>query len=816
MLDDQHGRRDVVVGDCAGRLPAGGDAGGRGAVRTERLRVADVRALVDRVGGVRVERDRDTGARARERAGGRVVRSHAHREVGRRLVAAVVVDHRLDDRQARLLVVVCDRAVGMAAGRQAAAAAGRADRLRVAGVGALVDRVVGVGVERHGRAGLIARERAVGRVGAGFVLQFAVDQDLHRRDAAERDDGIDHGRRHRLDLVERLVVGAAAEIRFDTEFLHRQRRELCQPAFELAIEVAAGVALAARVRTARAVRRQLLVNGPRNRLIGRGPVAVAAAEHPVAHFRERILRQVAAKPFDELRGVVGRRAIVRRAENQDAALLGQLADEIIEGCQFCRKAIDLGEIGDPGCEFLGGTEVRSIKHQQRRIVPRARSRARRRRGCRCSGRRCSPAGVGAAILFGSRPHLDLEAIRLDGQRFLQHHLIAVVINQLETLQDHADRERRLMHRKAAPDAGALTVAERLPGIDGPRGLSLAAEVFRIERVRVRSPHRRVAMQCQRKHQNKHVLLELVFATDGLVLQRRDAIGGRWRPQPQGFLQNLRDVGELCHLLISRPGIDIGPEHPVDFLIGFPENLGMLQQRIERAGQQAAGRFVPCNQERVDLVADVDVIEVLAGGAVDARHHGSEHVLLVRGGFGILAALGDDLVDHLVHEGDVTCEVAVAVAQPQPFERKAAGQHDGLERTHQRLDERVIIFSIKRVKTVIESTQPDGVERQCCHVVNDVDLLISIQAFPLLDQLLGDINHARVVGLHGAVAERLQQDVVRLAPVRLIGIGGEQPIAADGTDAAQRTAHRLVETLLVRELVDQIMAGNDDERRAHHV
>src|SRR6266404_2305012 len=76
-------------------------------------------------------------------------------------------------------------------------------------------------------------------------------------------------------------------------------------------------------------------------------------------------------------------------------------------------------------------------------------------------------------------------------------------------------------------------------------------------------------------------------------------------------------------------------------------------------------------------------------------------------------------------------------------------------------------SIKRVETVIESTQPDGVERQRRHVMNNINLLISIQAFPLLDELLGDIDHARVVGLHSTVAERLHQDVVRLAPVRLV-------------------------------------------------
>ena len=267
--------------------------------------------------------------------------------------------------------------------------------------------------------------RSVRSIGAGFVLQFAVHQHLHRRDAAERDDRVDHGRRHRLDLVERFVLGAAREVRSDTKFLHRQRRELCEPAFELTIEIAAGVALAARIRTAGAVRRQLLVNGPRNRLIGRGPVAVAAAEHPVAHLRERVLRQVAAKPFDELRGVIGRRAIVGGAENQHAALFRQLADEIIERRELGGKAIDLGEIGDAGREFLGGAEVRPVEHQQRRVVSRTRPRARRRRGVRCRRCRRGPAGVSAAILLGARPHLDLEAVRLDGQRFLQLHLIAV-------------------------------------------------------------------------------------------------------------------------------------------------------------------------------------------------------------------------------------------------------------------------------------------------------------------------------------------------------------------------------------------------------
>ena len=70
------------------------------------------------------------------------------------------------------------------------------------------------------------------------------------------------------------------------------------------------------IEAARAMRRQLLVDHARHGLIGRRPVAVAAAEHGVAHLGERILRQVAAQPFDELRGVVRGCAIVGGAEDQ--------------------------------------------------------------------------------------------------------------------------------------------------------------------------------------------------------------------------------------------------------------------------------------------------------------------------------------------------------------------------------------------------------------------------------------------------------------------------------------------------------------------
>ncbi len=223
-----------------------------------------------------------------------------------------------------------------------------------------------------------------------------------------------------------------------------------------------------------------------------------------------------------------------------------------------------------------------------------------------------------------------------------------------------------------------------------------------------------------------------------------------------------------------------------------------------------------DQEGVDLVADVDVVELRAGDAIDAGHHRAQHVILVRVGLGGPAALGDDLVDHRVHEGDVAGQIAPALLHPPFLERQAADHHDGLERTHQGFDERMVVAPVERIEAIVEAAQPDGVERQRGHVADHVDLVVGVQPFPFLDELLGDVDHARVIGLHGAIAERLQQDIVRLAPVRLRSVGGEQAVARDGAHAAQRPAHRLVEALLVGELIDQVVTGHDHERITHHV
>jgi hypothetical protein len=52
---------------------------------------------------------------------------------------------------------------------------------------------------------------------AAFVLQFGIDRHFHRRNATLRNEHVDRRGRHRLDRIQRRIVGAARDIRRETE-----------------------------------------------------------------------------------------------------------------------------------------------------------------------------------------------------------------------------------------------------------------------------------------------------------------------------------------------------------------------------------------------------------------------------------------------------------------------------------------------------------------------------------------------------------------------------------------------------------------------
>ncbi len=87
------------------------------------------------------------------------------------------------------------------------------------------------------------------------------------------------------------------------------RAAAAEPGLELAVEVVARIALAAGAGAGRAMGGQLLVDQPRDRLIGRKPGRCCRGQTPHSALSQGILRQVAAGPLDELRRIVRRRPL---------------------------------------------------------------------------------------------------------------------------------------------------------------------------------------------------------------------------------------------------------------------------------------------------------------------------------------------------------------------------------------------------------------------------------------------------------------------------------------------------------------------------
>ena len=361
----------------------------------------------------------------------------------------------------------------------------------------------------------------------------------------------------------------------------------------------------------------------------------------------------------------------------------------------------------------------------------------------------------------------------------------------------------------------------LIGVRRHLGLAIGREVLGIEHFRARAPDRLVAMQHRRQHGDEGAFAQLVFPADRLVLIRVEAEGRRRRPQAQQLLQDLADIDELVDLLRRGLGVDVAAQHAVDLLVGLLDHVRIVEQEVDRKGQHPARGLVARDQEGVHLVADVDVVQPLAAVAVDAAQHVAQQVGLGRiapfsESSRHLAALADDAVGDAVHEADILLELLAALALGDVLQRQAAHLHHGLERADQQFDVGMVVAAVERVEAVVEAAQADRVEGERGHVAHHVDLLVGVQPLPLGHELVGDVEHALVVGLHHAVREGRQQDVVRLLPVGLLGLGGEQRVAAQHAHAAQRAAHGLVEPLLVAQLRDKIGARHHDQRRAHHV
>ena len=223
--------------------------------------------------------------------------------------------------------------------------------------------------------------------------------------------------------------------------------------------------------------------------------------------------------------------------------------------------------------------------------------------------------------------------------------------------------------------------------------------------------------------------------------------------------------------------------------------------------------MPSDQEGDDLIADVFIRQPLARRLVHTlKHVGQQVVGLIL----FLLSLGDDVVDEVVHELAVVLKLAQTLVEERAFKRHAALDHCGLQAAIQRVDERVIVLPVEGVETVVEAADANDVERHGRHVMDDIDFVVGVHPLPFGDKLVGDVQHHRHVVVHRLARECRHQDIVRLAPVRRLRVGGEEAVARNRPHFSQRAAHRLIEAGFVAKLFHDVRAPGHDQRFAHHV
>ncbi len=117
--------------------------------------------------------------------------------------------------------------------------------------------------------------------------------------------------------------------------------------------------------------------------------------------------------------------------------------------------------------------------------------------------------------------------------------------------------------------------------------------------------------------------------------------------------------------------------------------------------------------------------------------------------------------------------------------------------------------LEGAEVVSEAGESDGVERHAGHVAGHVDGLSGTGvAVPGRDEPLGDLQHDGVVRPHRAQREGGHEDVVRLGPVGLVVVGGEQAVGSELADVLQTGPDVLGEPLLVREVGDQVQIAHE--------
>ena len=137
----------------------------------------------------------------------------------------------------------------------------------------------------------------------------------------------------------------------------------------------------------------------------------------------------------------------------------------------------------------------------------------------------------------------------------------------------------------------------------------------------------------------------------------------------------------------------------------------------------------------------------------------------------------------------------------------------LEPGHHVFDERVHRLGCEAAERMPGRAASDGLQGHPGRVGRYLDRLPSCgPAIPTGGQLVGDVEHDRVVTPHRLLAEGGHQHIVGLLPVRLVVVGGEQAVAAQDAQRLDVGADVLAEAGLVAEFGHRFRPSGDDVPR----
>ena len=216
--------------------------------------------------------------------------------------------------------------------------------------------------------------------------------------------------------------------------------------------------------------------------------------------------------------------------------------------------------------------------------------------------------------------------------------------ELRPREYRRDHDLHLELRESGAEAAAHAAAERNPGVGLGRAFeeSLGTESLRVRRIQLR-----VVLHEQDRGGQLRSRLEQVAAQLGRLGRRAEDLGHHGS-HAQRLLDHRVDV------VAALPRLHFGGQ--------ALERVRRAQKALERPSDRRRGRFVPREQDRDQLVAQLSIRQRIAVLVAGGQQQGQD--VVARVAVGIVATALDLLVEHLVDAVAIADEAAPGAARTE--------------------------------------------------------------------------------------------------------------------------------------------------------